>query len=94
MLWLLMILLEGERKSLYTTCGHSCSDPKLSHTQAIAIESFRRLGCMALIQVSKREDGDCDTECTDLEVRTETMLVERSSRWAHSDHSHQDARYG
>jgi hypothetical protein len=94
MLWMLMILLEGERKSLYTTCGHNCGDPKLSHTQAFASESCRWLGCMALIQVSKREDGDCDTECTDLEVGAETMLVERSSRWVHYDHSRQDARYG
>lgn len=89
-----MNLLERERKSLYTACGHSCGDQKLSHTQAFAITSCRSLGCMALIQVSKREDEDCDTECTDLEVRAETMLVERSSREAHYDHSRQDARYG
>lgn len=94
MLWMLMILLEGKRNSLYTTCGPSCGDRKLSHTQALAVEHCRRLGCMVLIQVSKRVDGDCDTECTRLKVRAETKLVERSFRWAHYDHSGQDTRHG
>ena len=55
-------------------CGHS----KLSLTQAFAIASCRELGCMALDQVSKREDSHYDTRCTVSDVRAETMLVERS----------------
>jgi hypothetical protein len=94
MLWMLMIFLEGECNPLYTTCRHRCSDSKLSHTQAFAIASCRRLGRMALNQVSKREDADCDTKCTDLEVRAETMLVERSSRWIHYGPSRQDPHCG
>lgn len=91
MLWMLMVILESEHFVLYTTYGTVPATESLACT---SIASRRRLGRMALNQVSKREDRNCDTWCTGLEVEAETMLVERSSRKTHGDHSRWDVQDG